>query len=454
MRPPRGSDDLITARNPTSGLLAGVGFTVTVATGPEAGHAIHLDASDPRRVLIGKSPVCDLVLSDSMVSRRHAALEFAGLRLNITDLDSTNGTLVNEVSVQAAHLNGGETVRLGSTMLRVEMHADAPKSVPKASAFGRLVGASPRMRSAFALCHALAASDLPLIIEGETGTGKELVAECLHEASSRAAGPFIVFDCAATARGATELALFGQVAPDRQAVRTGVFEAANGGTLLIDDVGALELEVQGALLRAVERGEIKRLGDDRWTRVNVRTIVATSRDLEKLVEGKRFREDLFFRLAVGRIELPPLRKRAGDVALLADHFLRILGAPPSATADFVERFRDYDWPGNVRELSNAVSRFVTLGPLATLVPNRPRWSGAPAPAAEPPPSNAVRSDVITEILAADLPFPQARQRVLDTFERAYVERILTIHNGNVARAAAASGIARRYFQLIRSRQVR
>jgi DNA-binding NtrC family response regulator len=450
---PSGPYELDTTRDPAAGLLAGVGFTVTVTHGAAAGRTLELDASEPRRLLVGKSPACELALSDPMISRRHAAFELSGLRLSITDLDSTNGTFVNDVSIQSAYLQGGETVRLGSTTLRVELRVSAATPTPSAASFGRLVGASPRMRAVFTLCQALAASDLPVVVEGETGTGKELLSECLHEASRRAAAPFVVFDCAAAPRGATEVALFGQVAPDGRVVRTGVFESANGGTLLVDDVGALDLEVQGALLRAVERGEIKRSGDDHWTRVNVRTIVTTSRDLDKLVEAQRFREDLFFRLAVARVELPPLRKRAGDVPLLAEHFLRGHGAPPQATSDFLERFHDYEWPGNVRELSNAVARFVALGPLASLAAlGHARVPRGAAPVGVAADASANAPNPFAEILDADLPFPQARQRILDSFERAYVERVLAIHKGNVARAAAASGIARRYFQLLRSRQ--
>jgi DNA-binding NtrC family response regulator len=377
-----------------------------------------------------------------MVSRRHAALELTGLRLTITDLDSTNGTAVNDVSVANAFLNGGEIIRLGETSLRVELRASGAASEETAPAFGRLVGGSPRMRVVFAVCHRLAASDVPVVIEGETGTGKELVAECLHEASARASGPFVVFDCAATPRQTTEAALFGE----REPARMGVFELANGGTLLLDEIGDLDLAVQGALLRVIERGELKRLGDERFTRVSVRTLAVTSRDLEKLVEAGRFREDLFFRLAVGRVDLPPLRRRPGDVPLLAQHFFRALTGSPTVPRDFYDRFQDYHWPGNVRELQNAVARFVALGPTASLVGQRARHAGAASRKKEP------SGDVFSQVLEENLPFTQARQRVLDAFERVYVERLLAAHGGNVARAAAASGIARRYFQLLRARQ--
>ena len=255
---------------------------------------------------------------------------------------------------------------------------------------------------------------------------------------------FVVFDCAAVTGGAATTAqLFG----DKDRGTVGVFESAQGGTLFIDEVGDLDLESQGALLRAIERGEVRRAGDDALHRVNVRTIVATSRDLDKLVEEGRFRDDLFFRLAVGRIELAPLRRRAEDVLPLARHFWRRL----TGAADVPEAFLD---------------RYTGTTGRATYASSRTRWLGLPrsgrlrrwSPPARPPTRVHVTSEptptLIDDILDADLPFPQARQRVLDAFERAYIERVLGKHGGNVAQAAAASGIARRYFQLIRARQAR
>jgi two-component system response regulator HydG len=446
------ANDMITTRQPGGDFLPGVGFSVVVVEGVDAGRRVEIDAAQPRRVLVGKSPACELTLADAMVSRRHAALEFSGFRLGITDLESTNGTFVNEVAIQAALLSGGETIRVGATTMRVELRANPDAVLPNETTFGRLVGASPRMHVVFSLCHRLAAAEVPIVIEGETGTGKELLAECLHEASARFAGPFVVFDCAATARGATEPILFGERGQAGSGARAGVFELANGGTLFIDEIGELSMEAQGALLRATERGEIMRLGDDRWTRVNVRTIAASSRDLDKLVEAKRFREDLYFRLAVGRIELPPLRRRPTDILVLAEHFFRTLGGVSAVPADFYDRFQAYDWPGNVRELQNAVARFLALGPYAALAPARSRLGAPPTRAADL--NEDAGRDPFAEVLDAELSFPQARQRILDAFERAYVERVLVVHKGNVASAAAASGIARRYFQLLRARQAR
>jgi DNA-binding NtrC family response regulator len=442
-------EDIATTRQPSSRAHAGVGYEVTVVDGPEAGRSLSLEPCAPRRVLIGTSPACELRLADTMVSRRHAALEFDGLRLSVTDLDSTNGTFVNEVSVTGAFLRGGETLRFGTTTARVELRAfdaaasdQGPNQPASAGGFARMVGASARMRLVFALAERLAASEVPFVVEGETGTGKEIISECIHERGRRAAGPFVVFDCAATPRSATQEVLFG----DRTG-RPGMFELAHGGTLVFDEIGSLDLDAQAALLRAIERGEIRRVGDAQLVQVDVRATATTSRDLDKLVETGAFREDLFFRLAVGRIDLPPLRRRLDDVPLLVSHFFRLQTGSPDTPPEFFERFQDYHWPGNVRELANAVARFVALGPDESLSARvrQPGAHGTLAASAEP-------GNPIARVLEENLAYPQAKQRVLDAFDRAYVARVLAAHNGNVARAAAASGIARRYFQMIRARQ--
>jgi DNA-binding NtrC family response regulator len=286
-----------------------------------------------------------------------------------------------------------------------------------------------------------AASDVPLIVEGETGTGKELLAESIHEESPRAGGPFVVFDCTAVSPNLVESALFGHergAFTGATSARRGVFEQAHGGTLLIDEIGDLDLAMQAKLLRAVERREIQRVGGERWIRVDARVIAATRRDLDAEVQAKRFRDDLFFRLAVARVELPALRDREGDVLLLARHFWREFGGEGTPD-EFVKQLEAYAWPGNVRELANRMARRVALGD------------------AEPtasPSSRLPSMDPFEWILSQELPFVPARDRVLEEFERRYVERVLDKYEGNATRAAAASGIARRYFYTIRSRNLK
>jgi two-component system response regulator HydG len=437
------NDDVATERREPH-VTAGVSYVVTVVEGPDAGRSITLDPSRPARALVGKSPACDLVLTDVLASRRHAAFETAGLRVSITDLGSTNGTLVNDVAVASAYVTGGEIVRLGASALRVDARATTATESPMASAFGRLVGNSARMRVVYTIAQRLARAAIPLVIEGETGTGKELLAECIHEAGPRADGPFVVFDGSATPRESAAQVLFG----DKRDGSVGLFELAHGGTLFVDEVGELDVETQGLLLRAIERGEIRRGGDEQVRRVDVRAIAATSRDVDKLVEEGKLREELFFRLAVGRIELPPLRRRGEDALVLARHFWRRVTGREDLPPSFIERYVGYDWPGNVRELSNTLARLAALGESAALQPST-RSRSRPPPFADEP-----EGDPFAEVLAADLPFSQARQRIIDVFERAYVARVLAQNGGNVARSAAVSGIARRYFQVLRARQTR
>lgn len=440
----RDIDDVATERREPH-LAAGVSFLVSVVEGPDAGRSVALDPSRPARVLVGKSRACDLVLGDPLVSRRHLALETTGLRVGVTDLGSTNGTFVNEVAVTGAFLAGGESIQLGDTVLRVDARATADvQAPPLVASFGRMIGTSARMRVVYTLATHLAASDVALVIEGETGTGKELLAEEIHEASARATGPFVVFDARASTRETAPSLLFG----DKRTGAVGLFELADGGTLVLDEIGALDLETQALLVRVLERGEVRRVFDEQVKRVSVRTIATTSRDLDKLVEEGAFRDDLFFRLAVGRLELPPLRRRLEDVPLLARRLWRELAGEDVVPPGFFERYAGYDWPGNVRELGNALARTAALGPSASLAPV-PRGRSVPPP---PPGTGGDVGEAFAAVIAADLPFSRARQRILEVFERVYTERVLAQNGGNVARAAAVSGLARRYFQVLRARQ--
>ncbi|HEY6464169.1 MAG TPA: sigma 54-interacting transcriptional regulator, partial [Polyangiaceae bacterium] len=220
----------------------------------------------------------------------------------------------------------------------------------------------------------------------------------------------------------------------------GVFEQGHGGTLFIDEIGELDPTLQPKLLRAIERGEIQRVGATGWLKVDVRIVAATRRDLDREVQAGRFRDDLFFRLAVGRIELPPLRRRRGDIAVLARHFwTAIAGEGRPLPTGLLARLEDYAWPGNVRELQNAIARHVAVGEL---------------PAEDAPPSSTGSGDAIERVLGRDLPLPRARAEVVEEFERRYVQRVLDRHGGNVSRAAAASGIALRYFQLLKAKRTR
>ncbi len=423
-------------------LVPAASYRITVFAGPDKDMTVVLDGSEPSPLLLGQSVACAFRLRDRQVSRRHLSLEVSGRRLRLADLGSTNGTLVDGVTVVEAYLRGGETIKIGETSIRVELAASATTiPISGASSFGRMLGSSGEMRRLYPLCERAALASVPVVIEGETGTGKELLAEAIHETGPLASGPFVVFDCTATPPTLVESDLFGH---ERGAftgaltARKGVFELAHGGTLLIDEIGDLDAALQPKLLRAIERSEIRRVGGEKLIRVDVRVIAATRRDLDREVQAGRFRDDLYHRLAVARIELPPLRRRRGDISLLARVFAEQLGAPSNAIPeDLLLRWEDYGWPGNVRELRNAVARQLAFGDLA--------------PESAPINHESAHGGVLEQIVSANLPFSVARKRVLEAFERSFVERVLAEHNGNVLRAAEASGIARRHLQRVKAR---
>jgi DNA-binding NtrC family response regulator len=429
-------------------------FVLTVLQGPERGMRVALDGRELWPILIGQSPACRVRLSDPTVSRRHASLDFGEHgSLRIADLGSTNGTFIDNVSINDANLAPRQVVRVGATSFSIERQMSTPSEEPPfRERFGRLVGQSKEMRRLYPLFDRIAASRIPVIIEGETGTGKEALSESIHEAGPRASGPFVVFDCTAVPGSLMEGELFGHergAFTGAVAGRRGIFEQADGGTLLIDEIGDLELTLQPKLLRAIERSEIRRIGGTQAIRVDVRILAATRRDLDREVQEGRFRDDLLHRLAVGRVELPPLRRRTGDIEVLARRHWQELGGDPAALTDeLVRRWQAMSWPGNVRQLRNAVARQLALGddldqsPMESEAPLSGRASMGSRSGANP--------DLVAMILAQKLPLPLARHRLVAAFERTYIEQVLEEHGGNVAAAAQASGIARRYFRLLKS----
>jgi DNA-binding NtrC family response regulator len=417
---------------------------VTVVEGRDLGRVFTLDPSAPSRILLGTSPACELRLTDPTISRRHCAFEVVGQRCKVTDLGSRNGTYIDGVAIVEAFVRGDEILRVGGTALRIENEIDVETEaapISDATRFGRVLGASLAMRRLYPTCERLSKSRVPVVIEGETGTGKEILAESIHDAGS--GGPFVVFDCTMASSTLIESQLFGHERGAFTGAHTahpGVFEEADGGTLLIDEIGDLDLQLQAKLLRVIDRGEVRRLGGRKSLVVNVRILAATRRDLDKAVSEGRFRDDLYHRLAVARIELPPLRERHGDVTLLAQHFAAELAAPPDLlSADVLARLADHSWPGNVRELRNALARLVALGDLSLRSP-------------EPDSVDEGEGDWLCSILATHPIFSVARRKVLDEFERRYIKHALEVSQGNMTRAARAAGLAPRYFRLVRARR--
>jgi DNA-binding NtrC family response regulator len=422
-------------------------WSVAVVEGPDRGARFDVADVVTRRVLVGQSPACDVKLTDRSVSRRHVALESDGVGTRVVDLDSRNGTWVGDVRVRDAYLATGAIVRIGDTLLRFDTDGvEHPLPTSTEACFGRVVGVSPEMRALYPLFARVASAEVGVLIEGETGTGKEVLAESIHDASARREGPFVVLDCTTVAPSLLEAELFGH---ERGAFtgavtqRKGLFEESAGGTLFIDEIGDLDIALQAKLLRALERKEIRRVGGSQWLRLDVRVLAATRRDLDREVAARRFRDDLYYRLAIARLELPPLRRRHGDIAFLTRFFwTRLGGDEQTLEPDVVQRFERYDWPGNVRELANAVARQLALGDF------EPAFRGAT-------PSAGVRSaggDFIDSVVRAAQPLTTARQKIVDEFERRYVQHMLSLHGGNVTRAAAASGIGRRYFQMVRAKR--
>jgi transcriptional regulator with PAS, ATPase and Fis domain len=396
--------------------------------------------SQGERIAIGSHPRASLVIDDPTVSRFHCEVALEEGRIVIRDLGSLNGTYVDGVHIAQAFLTPGARLRIGSSEIELDFGPE-PVAVPLSARtqFGHLVGASRSMRQAFALLESAAASDATVLIVGETGTGKELAAEAVHEASSRRDAPFIIVDCGALPRELMESELFGHekgAFTGAQNARAGAFEAAHGGTLFLDEIGELELELQPKLLRALERRHVRRVGSNQYRDVNVRVIAATNRSLEREVNAQRFRSDLYYRLAVLEVRLPALRERREDIPTLVEAILDHLGAKQRpeaaalrtpATAATLSR---HPWPGNVRELRNYVERSLVMSSLPPLASSTGDFDAAPG---------GTRVDV-----DARQPYRDARDVALRDFERAYIEKLLELHGGNVSAAARAAGIDRKY----------
>ncbi len=430
-------------------------FKLEVVSGEDTGTCLVLRGDEPGPVLVGTSSACALRLTDREVSRRHLALEIEGSRLRASDLQSTNGTRINGVQVADAWLLGGETVSVGSTIFRAIIldapsRADlAPLGPPRAT-FGGFLGQSPELQRVYPLIERLASSDVPVVIEGETGTGKEVLAEAMHEHSPRASKPYVILDCTTLPANLIEAELFGHERGSFTGAvgqRRGVFEEADGGTLFIDEIGDLDISLQPKLLRVLERGELRRVGGAQRIRVDVRVIAATRRDLDQAVETGAFRDDLFHRLAVGRLTLPPLRKRQGDIAFLAQHFWRELAPSQPLPAALLARWEAYAWPGNVRELRNTIARQIATGGLE---------QQSPAPADQVTATPEVRAVLqraeaqLRDLLWSHSPIPITRVTALDVLQRAHVERALLEHGGSIDAAARSLGVGKRYLHMLKA----
>jgi two-component system response regulator GlrR len=394
-----------------------------VISGPGTGNTVEL--AQPT-IVIGRKGA-DLTIDDPSLSRLHAELYLESSGYRLRDLGSTNGTHVRGVKIVEAYIKPDTVIQLGKSEVRFLALPDAVISpLWQQPRLCGLVGQSTPMRYLFELIERIAASDATVLISGETGTGKEGVADAIHERSPRNKRPFIVLDCSAIPAQLFEDQLFGHEAgafTGATRAATGVFEAAHGGTLFLDEIGELPLELQAKLLRAVETRTIRRVGGTKPIHCDVRVLAATNRDLAVEVNRGTFRADLYFRLAVAKLQVPPLRDRREDIPLLVEHFCEQLGGhkPPP---EFLTWALAQPWPGNVRELRNAVER-------ATVLPSQHPGAHGPAPVASAWPS-----------IDVGVPFKVAKQRVVDEFDRRYLEALMTTHDGNISAAARAAGVDR------------
>lgn len=421
-------------------------YTLEVIAGAQAGHSF---TERSRVARLGTSPECEIELEDGTTSRLHARIEADVFGHRLIDEGSKNGTFVDDMRARDIYLKPGCAIRIGGVTLRYQPGAEQVEiALARGNRFGKMLGTSPAMREIFAILDRVAPTDLTVLVEGESGTGKELVADALHTHSNRATGALVVFDCSAVAPNLIESELFGHIKgafTGATANRQGAFERANGGTLFLDEIGELPIDLQPKLLRALEQREVRPVGGDRAISIDARIVAATNRNLQREVDAGNFRQDLYYRLAVMRLVLPPLRRRIEDVPLLVQHILKDVtpdGTTPVQVAyETIVKLQNHRWPGNVRELRNFVERAAMLATgdrLETryLVPPSFGDTQTKAPVAAP-------AGQIMGLVDDDLPFKDAKARLIDAFERAYWSRLLEKTNGNVSAAARVAGIHRK-----------
>ncbi|MDB4969771.1 MAG: response regulator HsfA [Myxococcales bacterium] len=401
---------------------------LVVLSGPDRGKELVLTHGT---YFVGKHPRCALVLADARVSRRHLELRIGADGVEARDLGSRNGSYFRGARFSEIVVGTSAVITIGDSELTIlSDESQTPMLPSEAESFHGLRGRSLAMRQIFALVERIAPSDALVLIEGETGTGKEVCAEAIHAGSARAAGPFVVCDLGAITRGLLEADLFGHARgafSGAERERAGAFESAHGGTLFLDEIGELEPDVQPRLLRAIERLQVARLGETHHRTVDVRLIVATNRDLAEEVKAGRFREDLYHRLSVARVRLPPLRERKDDLPLLVE---TLLAGERQLLPETLTLLGEYDWPGNVRELANVLERARAMAqpgePLAPAHLGLGRLTGRRS------------GGEIAEIED----FHLGKEQLVEEWERDFLRRLLAAASDNLSHAARTSGLGR------------
>ena len=411
--------------------------SLTVKSGPDTGKEARVETSTIR---IGTAPACQLVLSDSTVSREHCEIRLDEDGYLLRDLGSTNGTLVAGNRIKEIWLAPGSLFSVGSTVLEFRpLDERVEVLLSERDRFGKVLGKSVKMREIFHFLEKVSSKDVTILLTGETGTGKEVLAESIHEESLRRGAPFITVDCGSIPDNLVESELFGHIKGSftgASADRVGAFEEADRGTIFLDEIGELPQDQQAKLLRVLEKKEIKRVGENETRRADVRIIAATNRSLPDEVEAGRFRKDLYYRLSVVEIHVPPLRDRVDDIHLLADHILAILAERnsrprPRLSDDALALLQRHPWPGNVRELRNVLEKTFALADANDID------------------AAAVVTGSVGDMTSASsarggmgidpaLPYNEARE----VFERTYLLALLEKNDMNVSKAARVAGIHR------------
>ena len=420
-----------------------------VMEGPSKGKKLDLGKN---KISLGKKDDNDLVVDDRTVSRRHLEIDHTSDSFLLKDLGSTNGTYINGIKVKEAYLSPGDVIKVGNTRIEFVAFDERIKVEPAdRESFGQMVGKSRKIRQIFGILEKISPTEATVIIEGETGTGKELVARAIHDNSPRKSRPFIVFDCSAVAENLIESELFGHVKGSFTgaiATRKGAFESATGGTIFLDEIGELTLDLQPKLLRALEQREIRKVGSVETIPIDVRVITATNRGLKKEVVEGRFREDLYYRLSVVKIHLPSLRERPDDIPPLVERFLstgKFNQGPDGKLRvtrvedDALKMLQRYNWPGNVRELFNILERATSMSDSNTLAQAQLSYIFA----------ELDREEEMTErsgTTRSDIPFKEAKSKLVESFEKDYLLSLMRRNNYNISKAAREAGIDRKHIR--------
>jgi two-component system response regulator GlrR len=378
---------------------------------------------------VGSSPgAAELVVAEATVSRKHATLELGPSGVTVTDLGSRNGTFYLGSRVEKITVALGSTVQLGAASLHFAADTDALAGLVMAEdSFRGMFGVSLGMRRVFAMLARLEGTLVPVLVLGESGVGKELIAHAIHQGSRPESAPFVAINCAAIPKDLIASELFGHKRGSFTGAtesRDGAFVTADGGTLFLDEIGELPLAMQPVLLRALETGLVQPVGGDRPRKVKTRIVAATNRDLAAEVARGNFREDLYFRLAVVKVAVPPLRERPEDIEILATQFARRAGAL-ALPEDVLAALATQEWPGNVRELQNAVLSYLTLGELPQITPNRTRLDAG-----------------FADLVDLTRPYADQKEEVAERFTKVYLQALLLHTSWNQSAAARIAGLDR------------